>query len=344
LKTSYEEFEEMLNGIVPIGGFDSLFERVTKSTSGDFIEAIDDHIAGRIVHILFRIPMDEVYNPEHKVLFLSILMFYRFWKTGKRKFSFSPDVMQLLNITDFGKVIGKSLQLPFPCINMSLAGMDDIKLYDIPIKHILVTIYEPGEFNAKFATRHGYEFDADRVLFIMAYAKVGTSMKTGDDDMFYWVVPFKDDENIIDIVKRRLELPDIDSEFKATFFHILAFTLNMMLYMTSTKEMIEYILPRLKNKNTRNPKKLRRREREEQQGGHYVINDKVIISIKDREAIVSSLAREKRLSFTGRWIVRGHWRNQLHGPGLTLTKIIWIYPYFKGDDISEIFNKQYEVK
>jgi len=345
LKTSYEEFEEMLNGIVPIGGFDGTFQKIKDTTPAEpFREAINDTIVGKIMNILFRIPKDQVFHIQYKIPFLSMLMFYRFWSTGKRKFKFNPDVMKLLHITDFGKVLGDSIRLPFPCVSIDLAGMDLLQLYGHRLKHIFVTIFEKDEFNTKFATRHGFEFEADRVLFIMAYAKVGTSMKTGDDDMFYWVVPFCNNENIIDIVKRRLEYGDVAKDHKKNFFHILSFTLNMMLYMTSSKEMIEYIKPQLKHNGTKNPRKLRRRIREESLGGHYIINDKVIITLKDREAIVSSLAREERLSLTGKWIVRGHWREQTYGPGMSLHKTIWIYPYFKGDDISDVLNKEYEVK
>lgn len=45
-----------------------------------------------------------------------------------------------------------------------------------------------------------------------------------------------------------------------------------------------------------------------------------------------------------RFMVRGHWRNQRYGVGLSETKLIWIKPYIKGDDLSEIINKPYIIK
>jgi len=36
--------------------------------------------------------------------------------------------------------------------------------------------------------------------------------------------------------------------------------------------------------------------------------------------------------FTVRWMVRGHWRNQAHGPGYTLRRPTWINPHVKGPD------------
>lgn len=45
-----------------------------------------------------------------------------------------------------------------------------------------------------------------------------------------------------------------------------------------------------------------------------------------------------------RFMVRGHWRNQRCGVGLSETKLIWIKPYVKGDDLAEIINKSYIIK
>lgn len=42
--------------------------------------------------------------------------------------------------------------------------------------------------------------------------------------------------------------------------------------------------------------------------------------------------------------VRGHWRNQAHGEGRQLRKRIWILPFWKGPEMSEMVNKTYIVK
>lgn len=36
------------------------------------------------------------------------------------------------------------------------------------------------------------------------------------------------------------------------------------------------------------------------------------------------------------WLVRGHWRNQAHGPGRSERKVIWIEPFFKGSENAPI--------
>ena len=45
-----------------------------------------------------------------------------------------------------------------------------------------------------------------------------------------------------------------------------------------------------------------------------------------------------------RFMVRGHWRRQSHGPESQSRKIIWIQPYYKGPDIAVTINKPYLVK
>lgn len=45
-----------------------------------------------------------------------------------------------------------------------------------------------------------------------------------------------------------------------------------------------------------------------------------------------------------RFIVRGHWRRQSHGPENQERKLVWIRPYYKGPDLAATINKPYLVK
>ena len=45
-----------------------------------------------------------------------------------------------------------------------------------------------------------------------------------------------------------------------------------------------------------------------------------------------------------RFMVRGHWRHQPCGTGLTERKLIWIRPFYKGSDMASHVNKPYLVK
>ncbi|MGB9128418.1 MAG: hypothetical protein WCB97_02110 [Thiobacillus sp.] len=45
-----------------------------------------------------------------------------------------------------------------------------------------------------------------------------------------------------------------------------------------------------------------------------------------------------------RFMVRGHWRQQPHGPGSRERKLLWIRPHYKGPDLATVINKPYLVK
>lgn len=45
-----------------------------------------------------------------------------------------------------------------------------------------------------------------------------------------------------------------------------------------------------------------------------------------------------------RFMVRGHWRRQPHGPERQERKLIWIRPHYKGADLATTINKPYLVK
>jgi len=48
--------------------------------------------------------------------------------------------------------------------------------------------------------------------------------------------------------------------------------------------------------------------------------------------------------FKVRWVVRGHWRNQAHGPGLKLRTMKWIAPYWKGPERGPKLVREHEMK
>jgi len=63
----------------------------------------------------------------------------------------------------------------------------------------------------------------------------------------------------------------------------------------------------------------------------YRINVPVQINTTQliRDYVSGGAAKQK---FTARWVVRGHKRNQAHGPGRKERKSIWVEPYWKGPE------------
>lgn len=47
---------------------------------------------------------------------------------------------------------------------------------------------------------------------------------------------------------------------------------------------------------------------------------------------------------TVQFLVRGHWRQQAHGPGHSLRKPIWIEPFWKGPEEARVLLRQHRVE
>lgn len=47
---------------------------------------------------------------------------------------------------------------------------------------------------------------------------------------------------------------------------------------------------------------------------------------------------------TVQFMVRGHWKNQAHGPRHSLRKQIWIQPFWKGDESARVLLRNYKVR
>jgi hypothetical protein len=54
--------------------------------------------------------------------------------------------------------------------------------------------------------------------------------------------------------------------------------------------------------------------------------------------IVKELAMARELG-----IVRGHWRQQAHGPARALRKTLWIQPFWKGPEESRVLLRTYKA-
>jgi len=62
----------------------------------------------------------------------------------------------------------------------------------------------------------------------------------------------------------------------------------------------------------------------------YVLAPDVRVTFDCTEAVRLYVSGERRSLPKLQWIVRGHWRNQAAGPGLSERRRIWIQPYWKG--------------
>lgn len=76
----------------------------------------------------------------------------------------------------------------------------------------------------------------------------------------------------------------------------------------------------------------------------YMLSAPVQVDLRD--VLHAVLRGEKRSSgkLSVQFLVRGHWKNQAHGPQHSLRKRIWLQPFWKGDENTRILLRNYIIK
>jgi hypothetical protein len=129
---------------------------------------------------------------------------------------------------------------------------------------------------------------------------------------------------------------------------LLRFVLNLCIYMGSEKAAVKHVhadeIDRLHgNKKFKN---LRKRVQEKIQQLRddrvFAVGTNVSVDAEMREIIRTEGTGGYKLTY--RTLVRGHWRNQAHGPGYTLRTRKWIEPHVRGADLpTEVVGHSYKV-
>lgn len=144
-----------------------------------------------------------------------------------------------------------------------------------------------------------------------------------------------------------------DSEFFKDGLHFFRIIINAVLYLASSDPDLSLRTSPAADlvaqaKTILNGYKRHALNREAQ---HYSRLDGTVAgeNLHPIEVSGSTSTRAPSLGATGmqldrRFVVRGHWKNQAHGEGMQLRKLIWIKPYWKGPEMAEIINKPYKVR
>lgn len=130
---------------------------------------------------------------------------------------------------------------------------------------------------------------------------------------------------------------------------LFKFVLNLCVYLGSERAHVKHVhadeIARLTK--GKKPKQLRknvkerlRRLREER---IFDVGSDVVVDAELREYVRTEGTGGFRLTY--RTLVRGHWRNQAHGPGYTLRTRRWIEPHVRGAELpTKVVGHNYEVK
>jgi len=113
------------------------------------------------------------------------------------------------------------------------------------------------------------------------------------------------------------------------------FLLNILLYISNQSSLIKRSVVRREIKVKTKDKKKKKKKKEKIGISLYeelVIGTEVLLSNEDKEIMKRSASEGWKISYS--FLVRGHWRNQACGPGMSLRKRKWIEPYVKGKDLA----------
>jgi hypothetical protein len=130
---------------------------------------------------------------------------------------------------------------------------------------------------------------------------------------------------------------------------LIRFVLNLCIYMGSEKATVEHThaaeIERLssgkKFKNLR--KHIQDKVRALQNDRLFVVGTDITVSPEMRELVRNEGSGTHALSY--RTLVRGHWRNQAHGPGYALRTRRWIEPHIRGNELpTKVVGHNYNVK
>jgi len=226
-------------------------------------------------------------------------------RDGYNVFDLSPDFVAAMLLTDPSEIDLPSLKLPFH-------GM----LFMIPDRFAI------GAEGTSYTKIHVVETDDSRIFD-------GGVVREDGEKRPAIVIYATDGERLLSTIAPRAELSwatledlpddvvlDLDKEARTTIQRVV---LGAIAYATAVDRAITERFPA--------PKK----RREQPSIAHWTIGCEIKID-SELVRIARSGAREIAFRIKSRFVVRGHYRNQAHGPKRALRTSKWIAPFFKGPE------------
>ena len=238
-------------------------------------------------------------------------------RDGYNVFDLSPDFVAAMLLTDPSEIDLPSLKLPF-------RGM----LFMIPDRFAI------GAEGTSYTKIHVVETDDSRIF------DAGVAPKDGEKRPAI-VIYATDGAHLLSTIAPRAELSwavleelpddvalDLDKEARTTIQRVV---LGALAYATAVDRAITERFPGT-------PKK-----RHHLSIAHWTIGRTIKI---DPELVRTARggAREIAFRIKRRFVVRGHYRNQAHGPGRRVRKNIWIEPHWRGPEDGAALEHTYKLE
>lgn len=217
------------------------------------------------------------------------------------------------------------------------------------------------------------EKNPGRRLLVMCYCEPNEqSVDPADDNLAYFTIPlfdserkltelFESDRAVVEANSTELMLRE-DKSVNGSFGGmelsnmqlrdlVRQFVINVLLYLSSPNADVihagEGKIKVLKSKKDKNKKaRLTRKGRiaKIREERNWLVGSRVTIDHGLKRAVAEGLTgKGGKLRFKS--LVRGHWRNQAHGPKRALRKMIWIVPHIRGGELDgPLMGHSYDVK
>ena len=322
-----------------------IFYDLTPDVVFNWISTLNDKVINRINFMM---------NSDPHFTYIGICNFiimYEYWIRKGKHFHIDNDLANMLVQTDVHKVKSSSIKLPF-----------DSTYFTVPSDLVRIEITDEGEVVYRCYAEGAYvssikDGNDNTYLRISMFNNVKNEKNPKEKEGQIGVnllLPINETDDVFTVLERRLDemLPltptkGMDDYYIKRNYRVIAkrfvlLIINSLLYLQSDKAVLESV-----NANKIENKKYKKKRSKRSADNSYIrIGKKVTInpSYKKVYEKLNTLDSEgnNRKQYRGQWIVRGHWRNQPYGEGLSQRKLIWIEPYVKG--IGELTEMQYTIK
>lgn len=286
-------------------------------------------------------------------------------------FRLSEALAYKLIATDLRGAVCGDLRLPLPAFYVEMpAGMfylEDRKTGWHEVRALVVARGNITQRTLDIAKKHGdkgadYTDIGPRVL-IERYAEPNKNSRDPFDDswLFMSYKLLGDDVGIEKVVEASIRDQQREALMHramvgervldgiATREFLLNFVLNLCVYLGSEKAKVEHVhageITKLKgNKKWKSLRKnVQERIRRLENDKVFLVGSDVVVDAELREYVRTEGTGGFKLTY--RTLVRGHWRNQAHGPKRALRTRKWIEPHIRGADMpTKVVGHNYEVE
>jgi len=294
------------------------------------------------------------YMPEEatQMMYSDYITLFNFMLFNKKTFLLSNHLCENLALTKLD-ISSKYLFPPFDCCLFIFDNPEVIYAFNKMIEKDSNIVTLPiNVFIIHTVTDEGYR----KLLFICIQAdknRTQTFIKREIMIKEDWTIEDSlntDWRNIFNLSKEETE-NDEELFFNEglLFFRII---LNSILYLGSNEIDIQeklspnkILLEKLKNLKSSKKLKNTKKKLSSTSSLDYSLvgqNIKPII-VKKPSIAYDSSSNFSKIIKNIKFLVRGHWRKQHYDKNNSKTKLIWIEPYFKGDELGKLINKNYSV-